>query len=224
MAITADMIQLPVDTGNAGKKKRTRTRTIGTDVVHEDFVVLSSARDYGSKPLWESDNLTIPAAVQNGTTTGLVWLFNPIGSGKKIGIDRITISDQFTALAVDLVAGNISVNRFTYTGTPSGAALTPAARDSTDAAAVGSARTASTGMTVTLGARLYSKQTQTMDLVTGGAGHWCPDQQEFMPESDDAQVILREGEGIVFWSSIAVTTGNRRCVINGMWEEFTDPA
>lgn len=222
MVMAADKIQLPVDTGNAGKKKRTRTRTIGVDIVHEDYVVLSSGRDYTCKPRWESGSLTLPAAVQNGTTTGLIWLFNPVGSTIKMGIDRITISDQFTALAVDLVAGLISCNRFTYTGTPSGAALTPSQRITTDATPQGSVRTASTGMTVTLGARVFSKQTQTMDLVTGGAGHWCPDQLEFMPESDEGQQILLPGEGLVFWSSLAVTTGNRRVLINGMWEEFTD--
>jgi hypothetical protein len=175
-----------------------------------------------SKPRYESGILTYPIAVSNGTTTGLLWVFNPLLSGIKVGIDRVTIQSQFTALAVDLVAGAVSVNLFTYTGTPSGAAITLAKRKTIDAAPITNVRTASTGMTITLGARLYSVFVQTMDLVTGGGGHWNPFEKDFMPESDEGQIILEPGEGIVFWNSVAVTTANRRVLISGMTEEFTD--
>lgn len=222
MTMLDDKIQLPLDTGNTGKMKRTRSRTIGANTVHEDFVVLSSDREYYCKPRWESGLLTIPSAVQNGTTSGLIWFFNPIGSNRKIGVDRLTMSDQFTALGVDTVAGLLSVNRFTYTGTPSGGTITPSQRITSDAAPVGDIRTASTGMSITLGARVFSKQLQTMGLATGGAGAWSPHTQDFVPESDDAQQILLPGEGLVFWSSVAVTTSNRRALVNGMWEEYTD--
>lgn len=222
MTMQEDKIQLPLDTGNTGKMKRTRSRTIGANTVHEDFVVLSSDRNYLCKPRWESGLLTIPSAAQNGTATGLIWLFNPTGSGVKCGINRITLSDQFTALAVDAVAGLLSVNRFTFTGTPTGGTITPAPRITTDDTPVVDVRTASTGMNILLGGRLFSKQLQTMGLATGGAGAWSPSVEEYAPDSDEEQIILLGGEGIVIWSSVAVTTSNRRAIVNGMWEEFTD--
>lgn len=217
----ADMIQLPLDTGNTGKKKRTQTRLVGSNTVHEDFVVPISARNkVGLFKAALVPPVAVPAAVHNGTTTGFAWLYNPVGSTIKMAVKRTTIIDQFTALAVDLLPGELRASLFTFTGVGSGALLTPSKRDSTDAAAQGNFRTASTGMTCTLGAVVMARMYQTMDLVTGGAGHWNPNWTEWNPDNEDGEIILRPGEGIVFWHSVAVTTGNRRLTINTAWEEF----
>ncbi len=121
---------------------------------------------------------------------------------------------------MDLLSGEMRVNLFTFTGTGSGAQITPAKRDSTDAAPVGNARTASTGLTCTLGACILSRMYQTMDLVTGGAGHFNPYTTEWNPGAEDEEIVLRPGEGIVFWHATAVTAANRRLTINATWEEI----
>lgn len=216
----ANKIILPLDTGNTGKNIRTQTRVVGSDTVHEHFFVPITKRSVLGKYKASSGTLTVPAAVHNGGTTGFLWLMNPVGSSVKIAINRISWNIQFIALAVDLLGGELRFSLNTFTGTGSAGLLTPAKRDSVDAAAVGNLRTASTGMTVTVGAAIYSTQYPTMDLVTGGAGHWNPFFAQWEPDTEEEQLILRPGEGISIWHAIAVTTANRRLFTNIAWEEF----
>lgn len=219
-APVAAFIQLPVDTGNTGKKNRTQTRTVGADSVHEHFVIPISPRSVVGSFKASSGTLTVPAAVQNGVSTGYIWLYNPVGTAIKMAVKRISWNIQFIALAVDLLGGELRFSFFTFTGTGSGALITPAKHDSTDAAAVGNMRTASTGMTVTVGATIYGTQYPTMDLATGGAGHWNPEWNQWQPDAEQDEQILRPGEGIVAWHAIAVTAANRRLFINPGWEEY----
>jgi len=216
----ADKIILPLDTGNTGKKKRTQTRVIGADTVHTDYVIEQSDRKILGNYKWSSGVLTVPAAVHNGTTTGFVWFSNPVGSAVKIAVKRVTVNTQFTALAVDLLPGELRFSRFTFTGVGSGTQLTPAKRDSTDAANVGNCFTTSVTWATALGAPVYALQYQTMGLATGGAGHWSPYSQTWDPDNEGSEVVLRAGEGIVIWHAVAVTTANRRMIITASTEEF----
>ena len=216
----ASKIILPLDTGNTGKNVRTQTRVVGADTVHEHFMIPISERSAVGHYKASSLTLTVPIAVHNGTTSGYFWLYNPVGSAIKMSIKRMTIFTNFTALAVDLLTGEFRVNLFTFTGVGSAGQITPAKRRSSDAAAVGQLRTASTGMTVTLGAPFFAGQYQTMDLATGGAGHWPPCWTEWLPDEEEDEIVLLAGEGIVLWHSVAVTTANRRLIANMSWEEF----
>jgi len=216
----ANKIILPLDTGNAGKNVRTQTRVIGPDTVHEHFFVPTSPRSTVGRFKVNTGQLTIPAAVHNGTTTGFFWLVNPVGSTVKLAVKRISWNIQFVALAVDLLGGEMRFNRCTFTGVASGATAPPAKTDSVLAAAVGSVRLASTGLTVLLDGAMYGTQYPTMDLATGGAGHWNPYVFEWSPSAEDDELILRAGEGLVCWHAIAVTTANRRLFVNLAWDEF----
>lgn len=216
----ADKIILPLDTGNTGKKKRTQTRVVGADTVHTDYVITQSDRSVLGNYKYVSTVLTIPAAVQTGVATGLLWIANPVGSAVKVAVKRITVVTQFTALAVDLLPGEMRFSRNTFTGVNSGTQITPAKRDSTDAANVGNVWTSSATWVVSLVASAYAMQYQTMDLATGGAGHWNPYLQEWNPDSEGSEVILRAGEGISIWHATAVTTGNRRAIITVCTEEY----
>lgn len=219
-APVADKIILPLDTGNTGKKVRTQTRVVGPDTVHEHFFIPQSSRSVLGKYKASTGLLTVPAAVQNGTTTGYCWLANPVGSAVKMGVQRITMTSNFIVLAVDLLTGEVRFSRNTFTGVGSGTSVTPAKRDSTDATAVGTLFLTSATWAQTLGAAFWNQQYQTMDLVTGGAGHWHPYVHEFIAEKEEDQIVLRAGEAIAVWHSIAVTTSNRRAAINFAWEEF----
>src|SRR6266545_1371349 len=94
----ASFIQLPVDTGNTGKKVRTQTRVVGADTVHEHFFVPISARGVTVGYKASTGTLTVPAAVHNGTTTGFAWLYNVVGSTIKMALKRISWNSQFIAL------------------------------------------------------------------------------------------------------------------------------
>jgi hypothetical protein len=221
VAPVADMIQLPLDTGNTGKKKRTQTRVVGANTVHEDFVVISDPRDVINSFKANSAQITIPAAAQNGTTTGLLWVYNPVSSAVVMQISQLHVMSQFVALAVDLLAGDLRCSRFTFTGVNSGAQVTPAKVDTAKAANVGQVATAWATAVATLVATVDATLLQTMDLVTGGAGHWNPMEDKFDASGEHEEFLLRPGEGLVFWNASAVTTANRRVLISAAWDEFT---
>ena len=220
-AKTDQVLILPSDTGNTGKKLRTKESVVGANTVEEYFFIPSSERSTTGNYKFSVPAAAIPAAVHTGTTTGFMFLINPLASTVSIGIDRISLKQNFsTTLAVDLIAPIIRMNRITFTGTLSAAAITPAKRKTADAAPQGLLSAAMTGLTVTNVATIYEWIGQTMDLVTGGGGHWSAQSDEWNPQGEDDELVLVPGEGIVIWSSFAVTTGNRKLSINGAWKEF----
>jgi hypothetical protein len=220
-AKTDQVIILPTDSGNTGKKVRTKESTVGANTVEEYFFIPSSERSETGNYKFSVTAAAIPASVHTGTTTGFMFLINPLTSTINIAIDRLTLKQNFsTTLAVDLIAPIIRLNRITFTGTSSAAAITPAKRKTADAAAQGLLAAASTGLTVTNVATIYEFIGQTMDLVTGGGGHWSAQTDEWNPQAESDELILVPGEGIVIWSQLAVTTGNRKLSINGAWKEF----
>lgn len=220
-AKTDQIVILPLDTGNTGKKIRTKESVVGANTVEEYFFIPSSERSDTGKYKFSVPAIAIPTAAHVGTTTGFVWIWNPLASTVNMGIDRITLSQNFsTTLAVDLIAPMIRLSRFTATGTLSGATVTPSKRKTADAAAQGLIATASTGLTVTLVATILEYLGCTMDLVTGGAGHWNAQENIYNPQGEGDEIVLVPGEGVVIWSSFAVTTANRKLIINGAWNEF----
>ena len=220
-AKTDQVIILPTDSGNTGKKIRTKESVVGANTVEEYFFIPSSERSTTGNYKFSSGAVAIPTAAHTGNTTGFLYLINPATSTVNVSLDRTTLKQNFsTTLAVDLIAPIININRITFTGTLSAAAITPARRKTADAANQGLMSLAMTGLTVTLGAVVYTFIGQTMDLVTGGAGHWSAQSDEWNPQSDDDEIVLLPGEGLVWWSSLAVTTANRKLAINGAWKEW----
>jgi hypothetical protein len=219
-APVADKVILPLDTGNTGKKVRTQTRVVGADTVHEHYMVVVDPRSVLGSYKAQSGVLTVPTAVHNGTTTGFMWVYNPVGSAIKMQLSLTKMRQQFVALAVDLLAGELRLSRFTFTGVNSGALITPNKHDSNDAANVGQAASAWATAVATLGATIDSSFYQTMDLVTGGAGHWNQQVDDFDPSSEHEEIILRAGEGVVWWHASAVTATNRRLLLTVAWDEF----
>lgn len=216
----ASFVQLPVDTGNTGKKVRTQTRVVGADTVHEHAWIQVPKRDITGMYFQGTTILTPPIAAQDGITTGMYWFVNPVGGGKAGSIRRLKEFYQFAALAVDMVPGDFRHTRFTFTGTPTGASLTPARRDATDAAPVCVVRTASTGMTITLVGTIRSSSGPTMGMAVGGAGSFPSQENDPFYLTEDEAMVIRPGEGIVFWSAQALTTANRRILSNLLWDEW----
>jgi hypothetical protein len=221
-AKTDQVIILPLDTGNTGKKIRTKESVVGANTVEEYYFIPSSERSTTGQYKFVIPAQAIPTAAHTGTTTGFLYLINPVSSTVKIAIDRLSFKHGFsTTLAVDLISPLIHVARISFTGTLSATATTPIKRNTvTDAAPQGLIATAMTGLTVTLVGNAWSFMGQTMDLVTGGGGHWNPMSDEYNPEGEDDEIILAPGEGIVVYSTLAVTTANRKLMINGAWFEY----
>lgn len=216
----ANKVILPLDTGNAGKNMRTQTRVVGADTVHEHFFVPISERSILGNHKFSSGVLTLPTTVQTGAASGLIWVYNPVGSAIKMSIKRLSYKIKFNAIALDTVAGDLRTSRFTTTGVGSAGQITTVKRMTADAAAVGQARTASTGLTVTVLGTAHSNLLPTMDLATGGGGQWNVQLTEWDPTAEGSEIVLVAGEGLVVWNALALTTANRRIVIDGSWDEF----
>jgi len=220
----ANKIQTPDDSGNVGKKIRTQTRIIGADTVHEHFFIPIS--QYAKTGFYRAHSgiLTIPTAAHNGTTTGHLWFQNPVAGTRIARLRRLRETLQVIAGAIDLTAPRQLFSVFTFTGTASGAVLTPMRRDySLDAAPTCDIRTAVTGMTPSLVATFRhtgvppivatasSATVQTM-LPPSIYPPWDPDEEEC--------AIIRPGQGVILWSADASTTANRRLFSDWAWEEF----
>lgn len=223
-APVAAKVTLPTDAGNAGPKVRTQTRVVGADTVHEHFFVPVSSRSKTGVYSAHSGVMTVPTGGTNGTTTGFFWIINPVGSTIKMAIRKLEGMGQFALTsAVDVTVPRIQFALCTFTGAGSAGLLTAAKRDSTHAAPQGQVRTASTSLTVTLGA-LFKAWLQTI-IATATSATIQADLPptpfpEYEPGSEDDQIILRPGEGIVCYSPDAATTANRRFVCDVSWEEF----
>lgn len=223
-AKTDQVIILPSDTGNTGRKIRAKESVVGANTVEEYFFIPSTERDVVGQYKFTSGAQAVPTSVHTGITgaapTGFLFLVNPIGSSIKVGVDRLTLKHNFsTTLAVDLIAPIVRASRITFTGTltPN---ITAVKRKTGDSAPVAQVSTVSTGLTVTNVGPFYEWIGQTMDLATGGAGHWSAQTDEWNTEDEDDQLILVAGEGVVIWSALAVTTANRKLIVNGAWFEF----
>lgn len=163
-----------------------------------------------------SGRSTVTAAA-DGALVGRMWLINPVGSTALLAIRRVEFSSAPTAATAFISSPRVTCERVTFTGTASGASITPAVRDTNENVLVGSVRTASTGLTLTAGAVLYAF---TVAPILTAVGAHVPVLQEFEPASD-GRLILRAGQGMVIRQADAGTASDTRSFqVNLAWEEF----
>lgn len=227
----AGFIQLPSDAGNTGKKVRTQTRVVGPDTVHEHHFVPISSRKINGLYYFTTAVLLSQVTAHNGTTTGHAWIEMPTGGTTRGRLRRLSATYTLgVVVGADVTAlyRALTWARFTFTGTASGAAITPAKRRSDDAANVANIRTASTGMTVTLGALGATLvQLGLIDwtaAVTSGAPATFTVQDSaagafWEPGNEDEYVDFAAGEGIVFYQPDA-GAATFRLVLSGVWDEY----
>lgn len=213
----AAFAQLPSDSGNTGKQMRTQTRVVGSNTVHEHFFVQSSTRDTVGSYVAHSGNLTIQAAAHT-LPAAFLYVFNPVGSTVKMALTAIEIITQLNSALAAPTSPRLLWKLFTFTGTASGAQITPGKIDSTMAAPTGNVRTASTGLTLTNGADMIAS------LPTASAtavGYAPPQMDEWFEDVEQNQIILRAGEGILLYQPDAGTTSDtRRLIVTVKWDEF----
>lgn len=221
-APVAGKIILPSDTGNTGKNVRTQTRVIGADTVHEHFFVPIGARNKIGVHYFHSGRFTVQAAA-HGALAGFMWLLLPTAvTGKLAALRAVEFSQGPTAATAFVSSPRVTLERVTFTGTPSGAAVTPARRDSTDVAPVVELRTASTGMTITAGALINAFMVGAVLTAVGNvpAVHqiWRPADSQ---NPDEESPVIRPGEALVLRQPDAGTTADTRvCWVDLVVEEY----
>lgn len=216
-APVAAFAQLPTDSGNTGKKMRTQTRTVGADTVHEHFFVPSSTRDtLGSYIAHTGVNL-IQAAAQT-FPTAFFYLINPVGNTPKIALTAIEVITQMGSALAAPTSPRLLWKLFTFTGTASGAQITPGKLDSTMPSPTASIRTASTGLSIVAGADMIC----SLPIASATAvGYAPPQMDEWFEDNEANQIILRAGEGIALYQPDAGTTSDTRRIITTIkWDEF----
>ncbi len=167
-----------------------------------------------------SGNLTVQASAHAVNTGGFFWIVNKPGSGKKIRLERIRVATQITsALSVSTVP-RLAISLMTFTGTPSGTPGTASKFDSTYPAPSLEIRTSISGLTCTYGQVLWA----ALPVMAQGSPSWAtspPSEAFWIPREESYEVVVCEGEGIVFWQPDAGTNSDTRKVISEiMWEEY----
>ncbi len=166
-------------------------------------------------------------AAADAATDGFAWLINPIGSGTILDVRKVWFTGGPGTTPLVLTAPTeVTVERVTFTGTASGASIAAAVRDTMDAAAVGSIRTASTGLTLAAGAKAHSfscaQLLGTLDMTSGTS---VSPVDQLWPGNTDTNdhLVLRPGEGIVFRQNTAGAAAleDRTIQIDVTWDERT---
>ena len=220
----AGFVQLPLDTGNTGKKVRTQTRIVGADTVHEHHYIPISSRKIDGIYYFSLAVQSVQASAQNGTSTGFFWLERPVGGTGRGRLRQLQIAFAMGAAptADHLTLPRIALVRFTFTGTASGALITPALRHPNDAVNVSNVRTAVTGMTVTVGAVAFVGFPPGIDFATAVGQNTIPkDVCWFNPIHEDEYIDFGPGQGLLLYQPDAGTTADvRRFFVNGAWDEY----
>jgi len=165
---------------------------------------------------YSTGTLLVQAAA-DGALVGRCWLINPVGSAVTVRIRKIIFTCQVGSTMVTATSPRIIVQRVTFTGTASGATVAPALRRSTDAANVGSLRTASTGMTLTAGATVHEFLPVASQTAIGCTAAGRQEMDAFLED----YIELAAGQGLVIRQPDAGTTADtRRFVISIIAEEF----
>ena len=159
----------------------------------------------------------------DAATAGDVWLVNT--SPTVIAyIRQVRFTVMLSALQLLTTLPTIRMERMSFTGAPSGTLVTPAKRDTADAANAATVRTTSAGMVIAAGDAIDSFAPPAADVIGGllavNATAAVPVEQVFDPGLD-GYIVLRQNQGVVFRQNTAGSaTENRRYWLNIVWEEI----
>lgn len=216
----ASTVILPDDSGNAGKKIRTQTKSVGGNDVHEHFFVRSRQAVLLGVYAHGMDQVTAAQSAQNGTSTGCLWFHVPTAiSNKQARVRRVTLSSQHSTVLATPTAPRLMFSRFTFSGTASGGSMTAVKLDTGYPAAVADLRSAVTGLTVSLVGPLATAPYCGALTAVGG---YAPNYMELIhPGDEDNWWTFDPGEGFVAWQDTAGTSSDtRKMNFNLVWDEI----
>lgn len=206
----ASKIILPLDTANSGPKVQTQTEVIGANIVHAHYFIQRSRQKlfgiYGAVPTVGS----VQASAQNVTSSAFWWLQMPVGGTVRARLRRLALAFTIAGEADMQSVPRIAIARFTFTGTASGAVVTPSKRKSSDATPTAILRTAMTGMVITLDALLWAALVPTFGITTSGAAFAASAESRFDPTDEEDFFDIGAGEGLALYQPDAGTASDTR--------------
>jgi hypothetical protein len=213
-------IILPAD--SVGKAIHTREITVaGPGVVQEQYVIPISARLNSGVYRAHTGAHVVLAAAQNGTSTGFWWLYNTSAT-VICGLRRVQFMSQRGSALATPTSPRIVLQTFTFTGTPAGTAITPAKADTGFPAATATLRSTQVTSVVTLVAQFMAFL--PVSDITATSGGTAPGFADWVPDTEDGEILLRQNQGVACWQADAGSTSDtRRFITNVAWSEFTVP-
>lgn len=217
--MSASYIQLPAD--SSGKKVATRQRTVGSDTVEEQYVIELSARVLSGVYVAHHGVTTVAASAQ--TFPAAAWfLINPVGSSVTVALRKLNFQSQMGSALTAPTSPRLLLVTFTFTGTASGASITPRKADTSYPTATGSLRSANTGLTITRESDIFAFLPFASQSGSSGGPSSASDSSWMPPE--DERLVLAAGEGVCLTQADAGTgSDTRRWISNFCWEEYTEP-
>ena len=215
-------IQLPSTAGNTGALVHHVQKNLTVGLVDEPIVVLAKKQIVTGVYQAAMAQTVVAALVQNGTSTGFLWITNPVANTTRAcRIRKIWGESTLVSTLVAISGPRLGLYQMaSFTGTGSGAALTAAKLDSAYASATLDIRTAVTGLTPVVGTRLSTAQ--IAGCITA-VGVTQPSELNVIgPRLDeDEYVTLRPGEGTILYQDVAGTTAETRVFnLQILWDEI----
>jgi hypothetical protein len=222
-APVASYIQLPTDTANTGKKNRTQTKVVGSDTVHEHYLVPTQSYTRHSRYIHCSTaaRTVVNTAVAITTDTVATYLAMSTGSSK-VGILRhVSVSYSAVDSVVAKTAPILAATKFTFATAFSGTTqnVLPVQTSSTTAGA--NVRVAPAGATVTavgvLGSMVFPAIATT--VANYGGYNVLYDQSEHYNRG--GAVEFGPGEGVAVHQTKDGTASDPRVyTIRLVWDEI----
>lgn len=218
-APVASYVQLPTDTANTGKKNRTQTKAVGSDTVHEHFVVPTAAYTRTGRYVYQSSGDTIAAS--SGKQYAVLSLAT--NATARASIRSIDVGWSIGGTVVISTASPLVTFLKSTFNTAMSDATTRAigSYQSTMAAPAVSVRSSSSG--ASLGTQIPMAAFYVPALVTtaaayGGQANLIPDVPHYARESN---IELNPGEAlIVFQQDAGVTNDVRKIQMRIVWDEL----
>ncbi len=222
-APVASYVQLPTDTGNSGKKNRTQTKAVGSDTVHEHFMVPSPNFKNNGRFVFQSTGDVVAASSQTGTGSGFYWITNSTANSNVVcAIRSINVTWGLNStVAVATGSPLLSFTKFTFnnaftTGTPDKTPLSY-----TTAANTIKVNSTSSGATVTLVADFTNWAIPAMATTVGQYGGGIPLYDNSDNYSLNGALQLSTGQGLVIFQPQAGTASDiRKFTVRVAWDEI----
>jgi len=156
----------------------------------------------------DTGNLVVLASAHSATA-GFGWLLNHVSSGLRLLVHQVGFASQHGSALVTAVPTSISVERMTFTGTPSGGQVTACRRVTADAPSANwSYRTASTGITPSASTALVSYLASAALTAVAGVS----DSVDWWQPNPGSPIELAAGEGLVIRQATNGVTSDTRVV------------
>ncbi len=225
-APVASFVQLPLDTPNTGKKNRTQSKVIGSNTVHEHFIVPTQGYTVTGRYFAVSTaSQSVSSVAQVPSTAGHYYLHNSTAN-TAVGILRSVemnySADGSTAIAVTQSAPLFMLQKYTFNTAHSGTTFNIVSAQTSSTTPKLNIRQAPTGATITLvgpiGAAPMPIFVSTAAGVYGGSMSLYQAPEQY---NRGTAVEIGPGEGVVLHQlTTGLATDSRKFAAKFVWDEI----